>query len=250
VIEVLGIRAANPGPFTLSGTNTWVVGRDPAWVVDPGPALDEHLDAVAAAVRARGGAGGIAITHDHEDHVEGTRGLAERLGGPPVGAARFAGADVRLANCDAFGPLEAVAVPGHAPDHLAFVAQATCFSGDAVLGEGSVFVAPGPGALAGYLAALERLRGMGLERICPGHGPEVADPAAKLEEYLAHRRERERRLLAALAQGARTQDDLLDAVWSDVPPGLRGAAAVTLAAHLGKLEEEGALPEGVERPTG
>ena len=91
---------------------------------------------------------------------------------------------------------------------------------------------------------------MGLERICPGHGPEVADPAAKLEEYLAHRRERERRLLAALARGARTQDELLDAVWSDVPPGLRGAAAVTLAAHLGKLEEEGALPAGVERPTG
>jgi glyoxylase-like metal-dependent hydrolase (beta-lactamase superfamily II) len=247
VTEVLRIRAANPGPFTLSGTNTWVVGRDPAWVVDPGPALEPHLDAVAAAVAERGGAGGIAITHDHADHVEGAGALAERLGHPPVAAARFEGAGVRLGDGDAFGPLEAVAVPGHAPDHLAYVAGAVCFSGDAVLGEGSVFIAPGPGALSGYLAALERLRGRGLERICPGHGPEVADPDAKLEEYLAHRRDRERRLLAALAAGARSEAELLDAVWDDVPAALRGAAAITLAAHLGKLAEEGALPPGVER---
>ena len=247
MIEVLLIRAENPGPFTLSGTNTWVVGREPAWVVDPGPALEDHVEAVARAVAARGGAGGIAVTHDHPDHVEAVPALAERLGRPPVGAAGFAGADVRLAGGDVFGPLEAMAVPGHAPDHLAFLAGPICFSGDAVLGEGSVFIAPGPGAMAGYLAALERLRGLGLARICPGHGPEVADPEAKLGEYLAHRRDRERRLIAALGAGARSEAELLDAVWSDVPEGLRGAAAITLAAHLGKLDEERALPPGVER---
>lgn len=247
MIEVERIRAENPGPFTLSGTNTWILGRDPAWVVDPGPLLDEHLDAVTAAVAARGGAGGIAITHDHADHVEGVAALLERLGDVPVAAARYVGAGVRVGDGDAFGPLRVVATPGHAPDHLAFVAGAVCCSGDAVLGEGSVFVAPGPGAMAGYLAALERLLGMGLERILPGHGPPVEDPRVKLAEYLAHRRERERRLLEALAGGARSERELLDAVWDDVPHALRGAAAVTLAAHLGKLEEEGRLPRDVER---
>ena len=248
MIEWERIRADNPGPFTLSGTNTWVLGRDPAWVVDPGPALDAHLDAVAEAVAARGGAGGIAITHDHPDHVDGVPGLLERLEDDvPVAAARYEGAGVRLGDGDALGPLRAVATPGHAPDHLAFVAGPVCCSGDAVLGEGSVFVAPGPGAMAGYLAALERLLALGLELVLPGHGPPVADPREKLEEYLAHRRDRERRLLDALDGGARSEVELLDAVWDDVPPALRGAAAVTLAAHLGKLEEEGRLPGGVER---
>jgi glyoxylase-like metal-dependent hydrolase (beta-lactamase superfamily II) len=232
------VRAHNPGPYTLSGTNTWVVGRDPAWVVDPGPALPTHLEAVAAEVAARGGAGGIAITHDHEDHVEGVPALRERLGGPPVGAMRYP-ADVALEDGDAFGPLRVVAIPGHAPDHVAFVAGEACFTGDAVLGEGSVFVA---GALAGYLAALERLRELPLTAICPGHGPPVWTPREKLEEYLAHRRERERRLLAALEAGLREDDELLDAVWDDAPLALRGAAAVTLGAHLEKLREEGRLP--------
>ena len=125
-----------------------------------------------------------------------------------------------------------------------------CFTGDAVLGEGSVFIAPDPGALRGYLAALRRLRAMDLALLCPGHGPVVEDPAAKLDEYLAHRLDRERRVIAALDAGARTVDELLDAAWADAPAVLRPAAAVTLAAHLDKLEEEGRLPEGVERPSG
>jgi glyoxylase-like metal-dependent hydrolase (beta-lactamase superfamily II) len=155
---IVRVRADNPGPYTLDGTNTWVVGRDPAWVVDPGPALDAHLTAVTAEVQRRGGAGGIALTHDHEDHAEGVEALLERLGGPPVW-----------------------------------------------------------------------------------------DPTAKLGEYLAHRRDREARLLAALEGGLRTRDELLDAAWADAPRGLRPAAALTLAAHLEKLRDEGRLPAGVER---
>ena len=232
------LRAENPGPYTLDGTNTWVLGRDPAWVIDPGPALEDHLAAVRAEVERRGGPGGIALTHDHPDHAEGVAALRALLGGPPVAAARHA-ADVALAEGDAFGPLRAVAIPGHADDHLAFVAGRACFTGDAVLGEGSVFVTS---RLREYLTALERLRTLDLAVLCPGHGPPAWDPAARLDEYLAHRREREDRLLAALAGGLRTRDELLDAAWADAPPALRHAAGLTLDAHLGKLREEGRLP--------
>jgi len=212
-----------------------VIGRAPAWVVDPGPALEPHLDAVAAEVERRGGAGGIVLTHDHEDHAEGVAGLRDRLDRPPVAAARFPG-NVELRDGATFGPLEALALPGHADDHLAFVAGPVAFTGDAVLGQGSVFVT---GRLSEYMRGLERLRARSLRLICPGHGPEVEDPEAKLTEYLDHRQEREDKLVAALEAGLRTEDELLDSVWADAPPALRQAAAVTLQAHIEKLGVEG-----------
>ena len=246
--DVAAIRAGNPSPFTLTGTNTYVVGRERAWVIDPGPALPEHVEAVAAEVEQRGGLAGIALTHDHPDHAEAVPALRERLGGEAPLAGMRGAVDLRLADGDRAGPLEALATPGHAPDHLTYLHGEIAFTGDAVLGEGSVFVAPDPGALAGYLAGLERLRERAPALICPGHGPLVEDPQAKLAEYLEHRRARERALLAALASGSRTVDEMLDAAWSDAPAFLRPAATVTLAAHLDKLADEGRLPEGVERP--
>jgi glyoxylase-like metal-dependent hydrolase (beta-lactamase superfamily II) len=245
--DVVVVRADNPSPFTLDGTNTWVVGRDPAWVVDPGPALPAHVAAIAAEAQRRGGLGGIALTHDHPDHAEGVPALRERFPGALLAAARGA-AELPLGDGDRAGPFEALATPGHAPDHLTYVLGEIAFTGDAVLGEGSVFIAPDPGALAGYLAGLERLRERGLALICPGHGPLVEDPAAKIDEYVEHRLERERALLDALAGGARTIDALLDTAWADAPDLLRPAAAVTLAAHLDKLADEGRLPADVERP--
>ena len=227
--DIALVRADNAGPLTLSGTNTWVVGR---WVIDPGPALDPHLDTVAAVVAARGGVDGIALTHDHEDHADGVDGLRVRLGADlPVAAARAGAADG-----DTFGPLLAVALPGHSDDHLAFVAGRAAFTGDAVLGEGSVFVS---GDLAGYLDGLRRLRALELDVLCPGHGPPVWDVAAKLDAYVDHRLDRERRLLAALERGLSAEDDLLDAAWDDAPPELRPFAAVSLRAHLEKLRAEG-----------
>lgn len=245
--DITLVRAGNPGPFTLDGTNTWLVGRDPCWVVDPGPALEAHLDRVAADAALRGGIAGIALTHGHGDHTDGVRGLVERAGRVPVAAAASAVADVRLSDGERFGPLEAIATPGHAPDHLAFRAGRVLFSGDAVLGHGSVYVAPDPGALRGYLDALERLIALELDLICPGHGPPVTEPRAKLTEYRDHRLDRERRLVEALGDGLRDVEELLDRAWFDVPSALRGAAAVTLAAHLDKLAEEGRMPEDVDR---
>jgi glyoxylase-like metal-dependent hydrolase (beta-lactamase superfamily II) len=246
--DVALVRADNPGPFTLDGTNTWLVGRGPCWVIDPGPELDAHVAAVLAEAERRGGIGAIVLTHDHADHAGAADAVRAAAGaGVEVGAARWEGADRRLGDGDVVGPLRVVATPGHAVDHLAFVAGAVCFTGDAVLAESSVFVAPDPGALRGYLAALERLRALELDVLCTGHGPPVTDPAALLDRYIAHRLDRERRLLAALADGLRTTDELLDRVWDDAPPSLRLAATATLAAHLGKLDEEGRLPDGVER---
>ncbi|MDW5596474.1 MBL fold metallo-hydrolase [Conexibacter stalactiti] len=244
--DVVVVRADNPGPFTLTGTNSWIVGRDPAWVIDPGPALPDHLDALERELSARGGLGGIALTHDHPDHAEAVPALRERCGPAPLAAARAA--DLLLADCDAAGPMTTVATPGHSPDHLAYLVGPIAFSGDVVLGQGSTLLIPDPGALRGYLAGLERLRARRPELIAPGHGPLVTDPLAKLDEYIAHRLERERMVVDALAQGLRTVDELLAAAWPDAPKALRMAATVTLAAHLDKLAEEGRLPDGVERP--
>ena len=241
-MDVALVRAPNPSPYTLDGTNTWVVGRDPAWVVDPGPAIPAHVEAVATVVAGRGGAGGIALTHDHPDHAEGAEAMRDALGGPPVAAMRWPGATAPLADGARFGPLTALHVPGHASDHVVLVAGDGAFTGDAVLGLGSVFIAPDGGSLGGYLDGLRRLRALGLARLYPGHGPVVEDPAAKLGEYLAHRLERERRIVAAWEAGARSDDELLAAAWDGIPEGLRLPATWTLHAHLDKLREEGRIP--------
>jgi glyoxylase-like metal-dependent hydrolase (beta-lactamase superfamily II) len=226
---VTRVRAPNPSPLTLDGTNTYVVDR---WVVDPGPVDPGHLSAVRAA--APRGVEGVVLTHDHVDHAEGAGAL-----GVPV---------VRPREGEEVGPFRAVATPGHSADSVCLLFGGACFTGDTVLGSGSVFISPGEGSLSAYMDSLERLRALaGLEVICPGHGPFVWDPQAKLDEYIEHRRARERMLVEALEAGARSQDELLDAAWPDAPASLRFAAALTLEAHLEKLAEEGRLPEGVER---
>ena len=174
---------------------------------------------------------GIAVTHDHADHVEGLDALRTRLGDVQVVSARGGAAEG-----DVFGPLRVLALPGHSDDHLAFVAGRIAFVGDAVLGEGSLFVSA---ELAAYLEGLRRLRDLDLAVLCPGHGPPIWDVRAKLDAYLDHRLDRERRLLAALERGLRGEDELLDAVWDDAPPELRPFAAISLRAHLEKLRAEG-----------
>jgi glyoxylase-like metal-dependent hydrolase (beta-lactamase superfamily II) len=219
---IVRVRAGNPSPLTLDGTNTYVVG---GWVVDPGPAHTEHLEAVRAA--AGDHIEGVVLTHSHADHSEG----ASELGAP-----------VTLpADGEEVGPFRSVATPGHSADSVCLLMGRACFTGDTVLGAGSVFIAPGESSLSAYLDSLRRLRELDLDVLCPGHGPYVRDPAAKLDEYLSHRLERERRLIAALDSGLRGRDELLDAVWSDAPAELRPAAALTLAAHLEKLVEEGRI---------
>jgi glyoxylase-like metal-dependent hydrolase (beta-lactamase superfamily II) len=245
--------------MTLSGTNTYLVGR-PAWVIDPGPEDARHLDRVVQAAEARGGVAGIALTHNHLDHSGAAQTLRERSGGQLAGAAQVASVsddvfrepqvedldlDVELKEGDSFGPLAVLETPGHAHDHLTFVLGEVGFVGDTVLGEGSVFIPPEARALQSYFDSLRKLQSLKLSTLCPGHGPIIRDPQAKLAEYVEHRLDRERRLIGALEQGLRSEEELLDAAWSDVPPELRGAAALTLRAHMEKLAAEGRLPPDV-----
>ena len=231
---VTRIRASNPSPLTLDGTNTYVVE---GWVIDPGPDDSAHLDAVLAV----GPVEGIVLTHSHADHAEGAPSLARRAGVEVV----------QPSGGERVGPFEAIATPGHSPDHVSLLYGRVLFSGDTVLGSGSVFVGGGEGSMAAYLDSLRRLLALDLEAICPGHGPVVWEPRAKLEEYLAHRLERERLVVEALEAGASSRDEVLDRAWSDVDldavPYLRMAAGLTLDAHLEKLSDEGRLREAICR---
>jgi glyoxylase-like metal-dependent hydrolase (beta-lactamase superfamily II) len=227
--EVLRIVAPNPGPMTLEGTNTYLYGADPCVVIDPGTADSDHLDAVRAAAAERGGIGAVLVTHSHADHISG----ADQLGAPVV----------QPADGEEHGGLRALATPGHAADHVVFVsADAVCFCGDLVLGLGSTIVPPGGNSLVAFLDSLALLEAEDLALMCPGHGPWIADPAAKLAEYVEHRMMRERRLLAALDAGERSRPALLATAWDDVPPELLPMAAMAMEAHLEKLESEARLP--------
>jgi glyoxylase-like metal-dependent hydrolase (beta-lactamase superfamily II) len=218
--------------MTLEGTNAYLYGADPCVVIDPGSEDPAHLDAIRAAAEQRGGLGLVLLTHSHGDHTAG----ADRLG-----------VEVVLpGDGEEHGGLRAIATPGHAADHVAFLSpEGVCFSGDLVLGLGSTIVPPGGGSLAAFMASLRLLQGEEIELIAPGHGPWVTDPAAKLNEYLEHREMREARLLTALGRGERSRAALLAEAWDDVPVELLPMAAMAMEAHLEKLEEEGRLPDGV-----
>jgi len=229
------ITAPNPSPMTLEGTNTYVVGRDPAVVIDPGPDDAGHIEAVREAAEARGGIGTVLLTHDDADHLAGV----EPLGVEPA----------RPADGETIAGLTIIATPGHAAEHLCFLAPdgdagSACFCGDLILGAGSTIVGPREfgGSLTDYMESLRRLQRLELTVLYPGHGPDVSDPRAKIAEYIAHRQEREDRLVAALERGERSRAALLAEVWDDVPKELRMPAGIAMQAHLEKLEDEGRLP--------
>jgi hydroxyacylglutathione hydrolase len=238
------VVAGNPGPFTGPGTNTWILDGDPvAVVIDPGPDDDAHLAAIEARL---GGAalGLILVTHSHSDHLPLAARLGERHQSRVLRHPELSDGDqVQVAKVR----LTALFTPGHASDHFCFLQEEdrAVFSGDLVLGRGSTMITYPDGDMAAYLRSLERLIALRPAILFPGHWDPVEDAMAKLEEYRAHRLDRERQVLLALAAGPADATELTRRVYAAEVTGadLLRAAEMTLKAHLGKLVAEGKVTE-------
>lgn len=241
------LRAPNPGPMTLDGTNTWVLrapGETYGVVIDPGPLDEGHLRRIAD----HGPYQFILITHGHHDHVEGAARLSEILGGTAVLAAD-------PAHCVAGEPLdprehlggaglevEVLDTPGHTSDSVCFLVgqgdSRAIFTGDTILGRGTTVVAHPDGDLGAYLGSLDRLSAYEKVVMLPGHGPWRSDVSAVANEYRDHRRERLAQVEAAMAAGARTADEVVDVVYPDIDPAVRFAALWSAAAQLDYLNHK------------
>lgn len=248
------IVAANPGPFTGPGTNTYLVGIDEVAVIDPGPDLKGHVDAiVGASMRER--VRWVLLTHTHPDHSPATARLVKATGAEVLafGAKRDKDSDVVpdrvIGDGDTiegteFG-LEVLHTPGHAPNHLCFLLEEErmLFTGDTVLdGMYSVINPARGGDMAVYLKSLERLRKLRLSRLAPGHGDVIEEPKVRIDDYLAHRRSREQQVLRLLkkrgqAKPAELVTDIYGA--TDLPAELIEAARWQVHAHLVKLKADG-----------
>jgi len=240
VLRVLRILAPNPSVHTLEGTNTWIVGADPAVVIDPGPDIPEHLKEVAGAA---GRVGAVLVTHDHPDHAPGARPFAEQVGAP-MHAFRLEGAErVRDGQILEVGDVRIVVVhtPGHTPDHVVFHVPevAAMFTGDAVLGRGTSFIDPPEGDVVHYMRSLKRMQELAPRILYPGHGPAVLQGVEKLQEYVEHRAAREEQLMTELAGGPRTVTQMVATIYAAYPPEVHALAARSVLAHLLKLHGEG-----------
>lgn len=242
------IVAANPGPMTYHGTNTYLLDTpDGKVVLDPGP--EEHPEHVEAIVRATDAKVAlILISHTHHDHVGAAPALQAATGAPTVGfrdsgSESFA-ADIKLGNGDSIAGMQAIHTPGHASDHLCFALPASdgtavLFSADHVMSWSTSVVSPPGGDMAAYFASLRLLLGRTDDVYLPGHGPALPEPRALVREMLTHRMMREQAIQRALGKGAAGTFALMNTLYSQVHPRLRRAAERNVLAHLLKLETEG-----------
>jgi glyoxylase-like metal-dependent hydrolase (beta-lactamase superfamily II) len=254
------VTANNPGPFTYMGTGTYIVGRGEVAVIDPGPDMGEHLEAIQAAIPGER-VSHILVTHHHLDHSPLAKPLSQRTGAKVWGRA-VAGPIVEdavklEAGYDRFTPdiplsggeviegdgwtFEAIHTPGHTSNHICYALRQenALFSGDHIMGWSTTVVTPPDGNMGDYLSSLERVRERGFSTLWPTHGPPIREVEPFLDAYGAHRRDRERQILDRLAAGDTRIKAMVTVIYAAVDPRLHPAAAHSVLAHMIELVRSG-----------
>lgn len=269
------VIARNPGPFTFTGTGTYIIGRGEVAVIDPGPDLDDHLEALLAALEPGERVSHILVTHHHSDHSPLARALKARTGAPIYGCAvgmaaeestirTEAGADfdfrpdIDLCGCGQVieGPgwtLEAVATPGHTSNHICFALREenAFFSGDHIMGWSTTVITPPDGDMTDYMASLELVKARGYDVLWPTHGPPILEVTPFIEAYAAHRRAREAQVLKAVIDGYGKITEMVPVLYADVDSRLHPAAARSVFGHMIDLVRRGkVVTEGEPRIDG
>jgi glyoxylase-like metal-dependent hydrolase (beta-lactamase superfamily II) len=252
------VLAHNPSAFTYYGTQTYLVGTNEVAVIDPGPDLPEHVEALERAIGGRP-VTAIMCTHTHRDHSPASRPLAERTGAPIIGCAPLAletvgpradasfdgdyQADRILADGDAVevdgGTIMAVATPGHTSNHLCFAYQGALLTGDHVMGWSTTVVVPPDGDMAEYMRSLEKLRKREDRTYYPAHGPAVTNPQQYVRHLMGHRMQREKQILTLVGQKPRPIPDIVANAYPGLDPRLVPAAGGSVFAHLLDLQRRG-----------
>lgn len=266
------VIARNPGPFTFVGTGTYIVGRGEVAVIDPGPDLDEHLDAILAGLEPGERVTHILITHHHSDHSPLARALKARTGAPVYGCAPAAVAEESTIRTEAgadlgFDPdvslcgggqvisgpgwtLEAVATPGHTSNHICFALREenAFFSGDHIMGWSTTVITPPDGDMTDYMESLELVKARGYDVLWPTHGPPIREVTPFIEAYAAHRRAREAQVLKAVQDGYGKITEMVPVLYADVDSRLHPAAARSVFGHMIDLTRRGkVLTDGEPR---
>ena len=257
------VVANNPGPFTFLGTGTYIVGRGEVAVIDPGPDLPEHLDAILAALEPGERVSHILVTHHHSDHSPLARPLQEKTGAPIYGCAVGVQAEESTIKTEAgsdlgFSPdislrgggavlkgpnwaLEAVATPGHTSNHICFALheENALFSGDHIMGWSTTVITPPDGDMTDYMESLDLVKARGFTTLWPTHGPPVTEVRPFIEAYIAHRRAREAQVLQAVAEGHGRIKDMVPVLYAAVDKRLWPAAARSVLGHMIDLVRRG-----------
>jgi glyoxylase-like metal-dependent hydrolase (beta-lactamase superfamily II) len=257
------VVANNPGPFTFKGTGTYIIGNGKVAVIDPGPDMDDHLEAILAAVEGET-VTHIFVTHNHADHSPLARPLAERTGAtiyacakqgvPTESEVRMEAGDDRefrpdIGLCDGGvfeggdWTLEAIPTPGHTSNHIcyALLEENALFSGDHIMGWSTTVISPPDGDMGDYFDSLDRIKARDFSTLWPTHGPPVTAVEPFIQAYIDHRRAREAQILAALGRGHTRIKVMVPELYKDVDPRLHPAAAHSVMAHVVQMVRDGRL---------
>ncbi len=259
------VVANNPGPFTFLGTGTYIIGNgDSVAVIDPGPDMDDHLQAILKATEGER-ITHIFITHNHLDHSPLARPLQALTGavtyGCPLTGPPEADSDIRMEAGDDRGfvadigvcdggtfqgegwTIEAIATPGHTSNHICYALheENALFSGDHIMGWSTTVISPPDGDMGDYFASLDRIKARGFSTLWPTHGPPITQPEPFVQAYIDHRRNREAQILAAIGQGLTRIKAMVPLLYKDVDPRLHPAAAHSVLAHTLHLVREGRI---------